>query len=364
MSRIDRYILREVGIPLMISTGLVVALVFLIQTRKLATAALGMGLTLEDVLVILVSALPPFLVLAVPIALLLSVLVGLGRLSQDLELIAMSAAGASPWRCARAPLVLGALVSLLCLPLAIFGEPYGLSALHSRLIDLGLRNLTRAIKPGRFNEDFRGNAIYAGARQEDGALLNVFIFDERDQKNPVLVTSQRGIIQASDQVGIVFTLFEGEIHLGQTSAQPRYDRLRFESAQMRLNGTAEVFKKARFVSPLGQMTNERILKAVKIARPVYRRKLLKTYWRRFAFPTMAFVFGVIGAAIGLSAHARSRGRNALLGILAVIGYYVLTRIADFAVLKYDNSAFIAAWVPNLVVLALGLIGLQRAGRPR
>src|SRR5438105_1732409 len=100
ISRIDRYLFREIVLPLAISAALVVLAVFLFQARRLATAALGLGLTLEDAVVIFLSALPPFLMLAIPIAYLLSVLVGLGRLSADLEITALKAAGASPMRIA------------------------------------------------------------------------------------------------------------------------------------------------------------------------------------------------------------------------------------------------------------------------
>ena len=74
--------------------------------------------------------------------------VALGRLAQDLELVALRAAGASSLRIAKVPLLLGVLVTALGLPLAHFAEPYGLQALQRRLVDVGLRNHTRAWRTG------------------------------------------------------------------------------------------------------------------------------------------------------------------------------------------------------------------------
>jgi lipopolysaccharide export LptBFGC system permease protein LptF len=51
-------------------------------------------------------------------------------------------------------------------------------------------------------------------------------------------------------------------------------------------------------------------------------------------------------------------------MLVVIGYYVLTRIADFMVVQYEGTPFYCAWIPNLIVLAAGAMVLMRAGRPR
>lgn len=365
-NRIDRYLLEEILIPLAISIGVVVGLIFLIQARRLATAALGLGLTLEDVLIIFSAALPPFLVFAVPIAFLLSVLVGLGRLSEDLELVALSAAGAGPFRIARIPMVLGTLISLAALPLALYGEPYGLNALHDRLVDVGLRNLTRAVQPGVFNEDFRGNAVFAGARDDQDNLQDVLVFDERNPERPVLVTSKTGRFTSSRTEGIVFSLENGELHLGEATDPERYDRLSFERAQLKLDADEEIFRRTRFVSPINRMTVEEMWSEIDRVGPMnpYGRRVEKTYWRRFALPSMAFVFGVLATAIALSGGVRARARNAILGILSVVLYYVLTRIGDYAVVKIPGSPFLAVWLPNLFMLGLGLIALKRTARPR
>ena len=253
MARLDRYILRQVLLPFLTAVLVVVLLVFLFQARRLASAALGLGLTLEDAVVIFGAALPPFLVMAVPIAYLMAVLVGLGRLAQDLEVVALLAAGASPLRIARTPLLVGVVVSLLGLPLAHWAEPRGLQALQRRLVDVGLRNLTGAVRPGTFNEDFSGSAVYARARDEAGNLSDVLVFDERDKSRPALVTAARGRFQVSRQ-GVEFELSQGELHLLQgADADDRYDRLRFGELRMGLDAQDELDKKTRFVSAISML---------------------------------------------------------------------------------------------------------------
>lgn len=365
LRRADRYLLREILLPLLVAVVAVAMVVFLFQARRLASAALGLGLRLDDVAVIFVSALPPFLVLAIPIAYLLAVLVGLGRLAQDRELIALRAAGASPWRLARVPIGLGIAVTLVCLPIAMYGEPYGLRMLHRRLVDVGLRNLTRAIQPGVFNEDFVGSAVYAAKRNDDGSLEDVVVFDERNRDRPMLVVSSRGKFTIDAQ-SIEFSLEDGEMHLGLVGVADRYDRLSFERVVMGVDVSDDLFRKARFVSMLGQMTMQQMHDAAyeaKLSTPLGRR-ILKQYWRRYAFPSMALVFGLIGAAIALSGGPRTRARNAVLGVLAVLGYYLLTRIADIVVIRYDGLSFVGAWLPNVIAIAVGAWGVHRSGRPR
>lgn len=364
MPRVDRYLLREIGTPLVISVVVVVLMVFLFQARRFATAALGFGLTLEDAVVIFSSALPPFLVLAIPIAYLTSVLIGLGRLGQDLELVALRAAGASPFRLARVPVVLGFLVSLAAVPIAVYGEPYGLRMLNERLLDVGLRNLSSAIRPGVFNEDFRGSALFAERADRAGKVEGVLLYDERDPNRPVLVAAERGKLSPTPS-GLTFSLEDGEVHLGAGQVKERYERLHFDRVELALDADAELMRRTRFVSSIGQMTNFEIWEIIeRDGDSPFARRIEKAYWRRFAFPMMALVFGVVGAAIGLTGAPRARARSAVLGLLAVIGYYLMTRVADIVVIGGANLSFLGAWIPDLLVLGVGLVALLRAGRPR
>ncbi len=362
MSRIDRYLLREIMVPLAVSVTVVVLLVFLFQVRRLAGAALGLGVTLGDIATIFVCALPPFLVLAVPIAYLLSVMAGLGRLGQDLELVALRAAGSSPWRIARVPLWGGVWVSLVCVPLAYWGEPAGLRWLRETLIDVGLRNLEQAIQPGVFSEDFRGSAVFA-AQAKDGDLEDVLLYDERDRERSILVLAERGQLR-SGAGRISFNLEAGEIHPGLTTSTTTYERLSFGQASLALDADGELLRRTKFVSPVGMMWSEELLRfANEAGEGPYARRLQKTYWRRFAFPLMAAVFAMVAAAISLSGGTRTRARNAILGLLAVVGYYVLTRLGDMAAVAWPHTPLLAAFGPNLAVLVLAGWGLARAGRP-
>jgi lipopolysaccharide export system permease protein len=367
VARLDRYILRQVLLPFLTAVLVVVLLVFLFQARRLASAALGLGLTLEDAAVIFGAALPPFLVLAVPIAYLLSVLVGLGRLAQDLEVVALLAAGASPLRIARTPLLLGVLVSLLGLPLAHWAEPRGLQALQRRLVDVGLRNLTGAVRPGTFNEDFSGNAVYARARDAAGDLFDVLLFDERDRARPVLVTAARGRFEVA-RGGVEFELSQGELHMAQgpTARDDQYDRLGFEGLRIGLDAQDELEKKTRFVSAISMLDSPEMLRMAHQLgeHTAVGRRYEKTYWRRFAIPLMAFVFALLGAATALSGGPRSRARSAILGLLAVLAYYLLSRVGDLLVVKYPGTPFWASFGPVLLMAVFGAVALTRAGARR
>jgi lipopolysaccharide export system permease protein len=366
VGRIDRYILREITIPFLFSIGFVVLVVFLIQMQRIASAAVGFGLTGSDVVVIFLAALPPFLVLAVPIAYMMSILIGMGRIAQDLELVALKSAGMSPLRLARGPIIFGALISVLCVPLAVHGEPYGLNLLYERLVDVGLRNITSAIRPGVFNTGFQRIALYARSRDANGTLLDVLVSDERDPKQPIMLTAARGRLVPRGAQDLTLNLENGEIHLGLGTTQEKYDLVRFNQASIGIDAAQELKERTRFVSELGRLSSKQMLQRVAKLGPNNRlgRRIEKTYWRRFAFPAMAFVFGVLGIAIILTGGPTARARNAIWALGGVVIYYVLTRVGDYAVVQYPGTAFWAAFGPNLFVFCVGMVILLRSGRAR
>lgn len=365
MTRLDRYLLRETLIPLGFASCFVVLVVFLFQAQRLMGAALGLGMTIGDAVLIFTAALPPFVVLAIPVAYLLAVLIALGRLLQDREILALMALGLSPLRIARVPLVLGLLMTAASLPVAHFGEPYGMRLLYQRLVDVALRNITHAIRPGVFNEDFADLALFAGDRSEDGELRNVLLYDERDRQRPMLVVAEKGRLVPTSRTALAFEMTRGEIHLGKGGERERYERLRFEKLSLGIDANAEIVERTRFISSLGQLTSAEMWSGYH-QRPgtLWGKRVEKAFWRRFAFPAMCLIFGLVGAAIALTARPDARARNAVLGVLSVVLYYVLMRAGDFLVLGPRDQAFAGAWGPNLLMLALAFLGLWRAGRPR
>src|SRR5687768_10216028 len=94
------------------------------------------------------------------------------------------------------------------------------------------------------------------------------------------------------------------------------------------------------------------------------RRIERTYWKRYALPSMAFVLGAVGAAIALSGHARSRARSAILGMVSLVLYYASTRVADYVAVQYAGTPFWMAWGPNVLMLVIAVLAIWRAGRPR
>src|SRR4029077_15736620 len=107
---LDRYIVREVLLPFFLSL-LVLTFLLMIPTIMVQGEQLvAKGVDWLTVVRLLATLLPSSLGLTIPMALLLGILIGLGRLSGDREFVALQACGVSIFRMLR-PIALLAAVA-------------------------------------------------------------------------------------------------------------------------------------------------------------------------------------------------------------------------------------------------------------
>ncbi|MBL9037181.1 MAG: LptF/LptG family permease, partial [Archangium sp.] len=143
-----RYLWKEILTPFLAWSALLCVLLFVMAFLRGTDFLLGSAVTVGDYARFLSALLPQFLVQAIPIALMLSILTGLGRLSEDRELIAMQALGIAPSAFMWAPLALGLALSGVLAVLASTLQPWGMATLRQVAQDIIRRNLVTDIRSG------------------------------------------------------------------------------------------------------------------------------------------------------------------------------------------------------------------------
>src|SRR5579864_996760 len=95
---IDRYVAREILGPFALGVLLLTFALVTGRLLKLTEMVVNHGVTLSDVGALIGFIMPAFLELTFPMAVLLGVLMGFGRMSGDRELVAARACGISLYR--------------------------------------------------------------------------------------------------------------------------------------------------------------------------------------------------------------------------------------------------------------------------
>jgi len=359
---VDRYLAKEILLPF--GAALVFLTQLLLATQLLAQADVlfGSGVSMVDVAAVVAAMMPHFLGYVLPIAFLLGSVIGVGRLSEDRELIALGAAGISPFRLVRVPLLLGIATAAVGTWFSLSVEPAGLAVARIRLNEIVKRNVTNDVRAGVFYDQIPGYTLYA-ARVEDGRWGNVLISDRSDPAAPVLALAREGKLEpvgAGQEMRLV--LGGGELHR-EDAGTGDYVIADFRRAELVVGlGTALTDRNA-LARSAKELTFSAMEERIRLAREkgdaAEARRYQGYLHRKIAQPLAVIPFALLALPLGAS---RRTGRSFAVGatILAVVAHYVLLRGGEVMAQKGLLPAVLALQIPTLVVsaIALALVALQ------
>ncbi|MBN2493239.1 MAG: LptF/LptG family permease [Deltaproteobacteria bacterium] len=356
---LDRYLARQTLGPVLVALVSVNLLFVVIQLLKMGELAFGAGLGLADLLRVTLLFVPGFAVLTIPVAVLTGVLLGLGRMAEDRELVALAAAGLSPVRLARVPVAIGLVAALMCVCLTVSIAPRAARDLHAAFVDLAKRHVVASLKPGRFFEELPRVVLYPRAAETAGGFDGFLVHDYRPGKpRHTLVASRARVIPVAGGNGLQLDLEDGQVHARQRGGL--YSVASFESARVVLDIDRLVQDRTRLMPPAAGMSLGELAAAA--GGPTELCRLRVAWHKRFAFPVACLVFGLLGAALGASGRLRGRRRTLLAAVVAVAGFYLLTRLGDVAADHGWLPPAGAAWAPDVLTLGLSALLLARARR--
>ena len=358
MPLLDRLLLREISIPLGVGLLAILQLLVILQLLQLNEVVFTSAVTVEDLLRVTAALAPHFLVVAVPLAFMLGVQLGMGRLSADQEVLALSAAGTHPLRLYRVPLAIGAVLALVVAALTHWAEPWGLQQLNRVLNSVIKRNLESGLEPGIFNDGLPRFMIYVQSedRPEDGPFATwhgVLIEDDVGDGAPLLALAEEGRIEDAGGEALALRLARGELHrmepAGETVA-------RFEGGRFLIGVQDSVANKNRFARNEAalsrQMIRDRIADLEHRGDWRQAARLRVELVRRWAVPFVCIAFALLGVPLAVATRG-GRGTAYVVTLGVFIGFYALTRFG-VALAENGMNAWVAGLMPNAVVFALGL----------
>ncbi len=343
----------------------------------LAFLGLGFALFSKDLLgssnLLINQGLPPlvigkillfrFLPLAAqsaPFAVAIGLFVGLGRLAGTLELVAMETCGIPPRRLVAPALFAGCLGAALCLGLSWHAVPWAARGLGAELERVAESNPTVALRAGT-TFDFGGWKLEArevspSGRQLRGVLL--FIPSVGDT-----IFAERGEVITVDRARVASLLFleSGAVlrRAGRGVERVDFERLETQLPQPDRGANAEIENPLR-----GEGWQTLAQMAADPKRPqLDRRRAGLEQHRRLASPFAAAVFGLLAVPLFLHFGRPQGGGGAMLGLALMLGYYGLFQFGEGLVHGGRVDAWIGAWMPNAVCVALAAVAFVLPTRP-
>ncbi|MBK7862078.1 MAG: LptF/LptG family permease [Archangiaceae bacterium] len=350
---LQRYVLAEIAAPYLAWLGLLVTLMWVMAVLKGTDVLLGSQVTAWDFARVSAYLLPHFVVQAAPVAFLLGLLIGFGRLSEDRELVAMQAFGLSPWRLWVAPLLLAAATSLALGLLAFGPQPWGLQAVQRLAEEIIKRNLVGDVKPGVFHDELQRVTLYVERVDAPGQWGNVLVYDERVPETPVLLLAQRGRVgETREGAPLELLLERGALY---RSDEQTDSRLEFQTARLSLGVEEAVWQKNRFRAVRDEMTPAQMFAAGEPSLSI------AGHWK-LGQVLMPISFALLGVPLGLRRRTSGRARGAVVTLGGYAAFYVLAQVSTSLGERGRLPPLLAGQLPNLVFLVLGLLALWLAER--
>lgn len=214
MANIERYIVVEVIKPLAAVLGILVGLFACFSSaRYLAagiTETLGIALMLKLVFLQTLIALE----VLIPIALYVSIIIGLGRMHRDQEIIAMHAAGIKGTRIIMAILQVAVPVGMVVGLLSVAGRPWAYEDSYILDARANAELNTDRFQAGRFyGTEENGRVIYIQTKNETiGNMENIFHYIDKDDVKEIILSRYAIQLSATDDKRTELHLFGGTIH--------------------------------------------------------------------------------------------------------------------------------------------------------
>ena len=367
MSRhlINRYLTREILAPFVFC--LLVFTVVLLAGRlvPLAELVISKGVALADVLHLLATMLPPLLVIIVPLAFLMGIMIGFGRLSADCETIALKATGNGLLDMARPVWVLAGACAVVTLLFSVWLAPQAKRAFRATLFEITSRQASVSLQKQVFLKQFSNLVLYANDLDERSGEMSGVCIVEQQPEGPTLILAESGQVHSDrDRQSVTLQLRNGVIHRqAANEGENGYQTIGFTVYEIipNLSKSLATVKKPKQKRSELDITELRAIAAGSDdqaweAKTELHRRLCAT----LAPPLFALF------ALPFSTFSQRSGRNGgfILGLIIYLAYYILTSVADTLTNDLKITPLVSFWALHLLMFVAGGYLLRQSSLER
>jgi lipopolysaccharide export system permease protein len=321
---------------------------------KLIELVVTRGVSLVQTAKLFSLILPTFLELTVPMAFLLAILLGLGRLSSDQELLAMKASGISPGQILGPIGAVAVIIAIITLLLTMLARPAANLAIKKELYNIAKTRVGTALKEKVFNDDFPNILIYVEEIIPPGnTAQGVLIVDKRDRLREDIILGKVALITTDEETNTLgLKLFDGSIYEREIN-RAGFSQTRFNIYDFKLDLDELISPVKRKEAGPKELSLHELLEVMREKRHQGAEAIPERmeFHQRISFAFVPFVFCLLGVSLTLlprSARA-NRSWGFMLCLFWLLTYYAFLSFGKALGDKGVLHPIPALWLPNIVV---------------
>src|SRR5438105_4872457 len=356
MRILDRYIVREVSRHAFL--GLVVfTFVFLVhrleRVMEIYVRHVGSG---AQILKLFLCIFPGVFVFTVPMATLIGVLLGLGRMSADSEIIALTSLGIGRRRILFPVGTLALAGALLTLLMTAWVGPAALRTLHAAEAELLRSQISFQVQARVFDERFPKMVLYVNDVLAGGTKWRgVFVAETGGESGSRVTLADSAIVIAEPRQGKL------ELHLkgGTTHEFSREDADHYSVTSFGQSDWPIEVSGLGSAQPRQRSIPEQSMKELVAENAAGLREASVELHARLAFPVACLVFALVAVPLGAQPRRGGRAAGSLLAVVLIAAYYLLLILGAGLAREGKISPAAGIWMANGILTALGIALLPR-----
>lgn len=369
MKILSRYCLKEFIPPFLISLICFTCIILFDELFRLIKLFVKKGVGPIYLIESLLYIAPATVVLSIPMAALVAILLALGRLALDSEIMAMRANGIGLHQLMVPLLVMTVLLSVIDLAVIEYVLPQATRASVKLKRDIQKHNPALILEEGTIMKELQTKGklwMYESTDPETERLQNVRIWDEIYQGQPRLTIARTAMLSYEANEAKL-TLYDGHTYEPVIDKSDGYRITQFQEQQIALDFTKDL-QRRDYTSQhpqtmrIGQLSTyiRKLAASIKPDKPsTYTLSRLRyarvEYHKKFALPFACLAFGLIGIPLGIMVKKNGKMIGFGIGLSLILLYYLLLQIGQSTGTNGQMHPAFAMWLPNLVIGTIGLI---------
>jgi lipopolysaccharide export system permease protein len=365
---IFRYILREISYPFLMILFVLTFVLIMGKLLQLMELMVNKGVSFIDISKLFLLLFPSFLIFTIPISILISILIGLGRLSADNEITIFKASGLSLYQILY-PVLFASLIAFIMTTISTFFlVPQSNYATRHLLFNIAKQKASIGIQEKVFNDDFNGILLYADSIPVSGNFMEgVLISDTRLTNEPSTIIAKKAyLVSDPNQMTVTLRLENGSSHMVDTTLK-NYRKMDFRFYDINLNlesSIAEANKiKTKTSTELTILEKAETLKSNTLDDQSALDLKIELN-KSVALPVSCIVMGILAIPLGIRSNRSVKSRGFTLGLMIVLIYYFLILNGETLAETGKLTPFLGIWMPNFLFGIIGIYLLMRAAKDK
>lgn len=352
MRILRNYILKDFFTTFLFTLLFTSLLMLIVNIMMASQLVIKKGVDITDAIRICSPYLINLLRYTLPFSFLFGILLCLGRIISDNEIVAINVAGISSLKLLGLFLLIGFILSLILFIINDRIDPRFHYRYRTQMKNIYSKNITSFIEPGVFIEGFSNYILYVSDK-EGNKMKNVFIYEVNDKEGVSKVTYAKKGEFAVDKNTLKMKLENGFRDETAAGGKKELYRLNFEVFFIDIPIADK--KAVKVDKKPSDMTVRELREKISYFKKmgIKPTEMLSELHKRISFSFSIITFAILGFGASLMVRHREKSINFGIASFTALIYFLLFIPAETLIEYNLVNPFLGMWIPNLAILAVG-----------